>query len=89
MKLNSAIVILIVGFASQALALGYIDSSVLGHLAIPAILAGSGYSLIGLGKSLSHGHHGGHYGHHGGYHSHGVVHHIHGHGHGYGGYGLW
>jgi len=88
MKFNGAIVILIVGFASQALALGYIDSSVLGHLAIPAILGASGYSLIGLGKSLAHGH-GGHYGHHGGYHSHGVVHHIHGHGHGYGGYGLW
>lgn len=92
---QSAIVIFLFSCLSMAMSL-YIDSAVLGKLAIPALVAGSGYGLLGLGKILGLkkgggivvGHHqSGH-----GYSSHGAVNHIHaGHGgyggHGYGGYG--
>ena len=51
----------------------YIDSAVLGHLAIPALMYGSAYNLLNLGAQLGHGH-----GHHGP-----SAIHVHGH-HGYG-----
>ena len=64
----------------------YISSQMLGHLAIPALVAGGGYGLLGAGLLLGKGHHHGlgvHLGHHGihighhGHHGHHDHHHHH------------
>ena len=56
----------------------YIDSAVLGHLAIPALMYGSAYNLMNLGAKLGHGDHHGHHGHHSAIHVYGG-HHGYGH----------